>query len=232
MKPRKNFDGVKFNSLTVIRDFECENRQRVVWCRCDCGKEKSIVLAKLKNGSTKSCGRGCKFSPLFRHGLSNTKFYHVWENMISRTTSQNNMHYGGRGIGVCIEWRDFKNFHEDMFESYEETLSIERVDVDSDYSKDNCIWTNQSVQTHNRRKYRGNCESYGVHWCERDKSFICSIVKNKKCYQYYSKDENICKIAYDNASSLLYGDRPNKTEETQDELFLRVKKDLSKKGMI
>jgi hypothetical protein len=231
MKVKKNYDGVKFNHMTVICDFESLTKDRKVWCRCDCGVEKAVMIQKLKNGTTKSCGK-CKYSPNTKHGMTGTSFYLIWENIINRTKDLNNINYGGRGITVCERWKKFLNFKEDMYPSYESHLTIERIDVNKGYFKENCIWETQVVQGHNRRKYRGNCTSYGVHYCERDGLFICSITKNKKNYRFYGKNEEICKIAYDNASSLLYGDRPNKTNEVVDDLFLRIKKELTSKDFI
>ncbi len=48
--------GQKFNKLTVVR--RTDNHGKCVrWlCRCDCGKEISIIGSSLKNGNTRSCG--------------------------------------------------------------------------------------------------------------------------------------------------------------------------------
>lgn len=68
--------------------------------------------------------------------------------------------YGGRGIIVCDEWKNsFENFHSDMHESYlihverhgEDDTSLNRIDNDGIYSKDNCEWATRKIQQRNRK---------------------------------------------------------------------------------
>lgn len=217
MKPRKNFDGVKFNSMTVVHDIPSERGERKVMCQCDCGVIKPVRLAKLKNGNTKSCG-DCTYSPQYKHGMTGTPFYHVWENMIQRTKDESNEHYGGRGIRTCERWQIFSNFMEDMLEGYDPSLTIEREDVNGNYCKDNCTWATRTIQGHNRRKHRGNSKFYGVHWNDRDSRYIMAIVKDNIRCRVYFKDEVDAAKSYDDASEILYGDRPNKTVPSEDKI--------------
>ena len=62
-------------------------------------------------------------------------------------------HYGGRGIKVCDEWKDdFMPFYEwANANGYKDDLTIDRIDVDSGYSPDNCRWVSMTVQSNNRR---------------------------------------------------------------------------------
>lgn len=59
--------------------------------------------------------------------------------------------YGGRGIGVCLRWRSFENFAADMGSTFDEALTLERRNVDGDYSPENCYWATVKEQTRNRR---------------------------------------------------------------------------------
>ena len=70
-------------------------------------------------------------------------------------------HYGGRGIEVCQEWKnDFQAFEEWAFlAGYDENKSrseqsIDRINVDGDYSPDNCRWADCETQNYNRRDTR------------------------------------------------------------------------------
>lgn len=57
--------------------------------------------------------------------------------------------YGARGI--TVEWGKFKDFHHDMRAGYEVGLTLDRIDVNGSYSKDNCQWTTWKQQARNRR---------------------------------------------------------------------------------
>lgn len=139
-------------------------------CDCDCGSSGVIVAAnKLKARHTQSCGclqkdRSLK-SLLERsttHGMSETKLYAIWCAMRSRCnlkTDKNYKHYGGRGISVCSEWNsNFEPFRDWMIENgYVETndrntrYTIDRIDVDGDYTPENCRISTQGTQANNKR---------------------------------------------------------------------------------
>lgn len=56
--------------------------------------------------------------------------------------------YGGRGIRV--KWGSFEDFKKDMLSEYKPGLTLDRVNVDGDYSKENCRWATQKQQNNNR----------------------------------------------------------------------------------
>ncbi len=91
--------------------------------------------------------------------MSNTRFYRIWKDMFTRCNNPNYRlykNYGGRGITICEEWKRFENFRDDMFESYDDKLSIDRIDNNGNYSKENCRWADDTTQNRNRRMFKLN----------------------------------------------------------------------------
>lgn len=87
--------------------------------------------------------------------LNLIKIKQIHRNMIQRcyyTKDKSFKYYGGRGIIVSDEWKDFNNFQYDLGRFWKKGLSIERIDVNGNYCKENCKWIPIGEQNKNRRK--------------------------------------------------------------------------------
>ena len=103
--------------------------------------------------------------------------YATWGMMRHRCNSPKSQHYknyGGRGIKVCPEWDDFWQFVKDMGER-PEGHTLDRIDNDKGYSKENCRWASQTQQTNNTRSVK---KAKGYNWNKTAKKYQARISIN------------------------------------------------------
>lgn len=93
---------------------------------------------------------------MLKHGLAKTREYNIWKNMMRRCYNEGNdsyKYYGKRGIKVCDEWHDVEKFIKDIRElGYNDTLQIDRINVNGDYELDNVRFVTRSEQMRNMNK--------------------------------------------------------------------------------
>ena len=171
--------GLTFGKLTAISELKerCSSGD-VMWeFLCVCGNKIIRSGYSVRASKTYSCGcvkRG-RAGQQVTHGMTNTKVYQVWGGMKNRCNNPKNRHYkdyGGRGITVSTSWDKFENFIRDMGDKAE-GQSLDRIDNNKGYSKENCHWSSWSVQQNNRRnnkliKYKGEIKTMAK-WAEHFK---------------------------------------------------------------
>lgn len=207
-------------SLVPERDIAGNIRHQVE-CLCECGNICISRYDALVEGKTNSCGCYHKdvLKALFTtHGMSNTPLYYRWQGMKDRCYNPNATgyeNYGGRGIKVDSDWLEFEGFYRDMSEDFSEEKDIDRIDFNSDYSKENCRWVLRDIGNHNKSKDSNYTSEYkGVYWDKTKELFVARLYRNgEKLLSKYFKDEYKAALAYDNKSEEVYGDRPNKTSK-------------------
>lgn len=223
MKDLTHVIGVLYGNLKVLEEVESHIAgHRVFLTECLCGTQQRVTWNNLSRGIStrcKQCAIKSRGDAQRVVGVKENKaYYFAWKSMIDRCTNPENSaysFYGGRGISVDPEWVDYPNgflkFKADMGER-PEGYTLDRIDVNKGYSKDNCRWATMSVQNHNKRK-RGNSTT--------SKFIGVSLAKNGwrvqlhhdggKVDNMYCSEEDAA-VAYDNFSEIYYGDRPNSTE--------------------
>ena len=154
----KDITGQRFGSLTISKRHGSVNGRAAWLCACDCGSDYVGTGKEMLSGKVTSCGCGLtRSNRRTTHGKSKSKIYSVWTSMKLRCESPSDASYewyGSRGITVSDEWsKSFDAFYADMGDA-PEGCSIDRIDVDGPYCKDNCKWATASEQSRNRRNNR------------------------------------------------------------------------------
>lgn len=149
-------------------------------CKCKCWTEKYVRRDHLYHWRTISCGcnnlktniykssRKYSFKLYWvlnnsRHGMVNTSFYkkYMWaKRRCENINDEKYKSYWWRWIKIL--WHSFKEFKNDMYSSYikhckefwEKETTLDRIDVNWNYCKDNCRWATWTEQMNNMQKSR------------------------------------------------------------------------------
>jgi hypothetical protein len=147
--------GHTYGEWFVVQFAEKTSSGSCSWlCRCSCGTERPVKGSNLRSGTSRSCRspaheyRGNK-----THGDSKERLYWIYRGILQRCNDPRNEDYGGRGITICDEWRSsYIAFREwALSHGYRDDLTIERKDVNGNYTPENCEWIPHPDQQANKR---------------------------------------------------------------------------------
>lgn len=111
--------------------------------------------------------------------------FKIWVDMrrrVNDTTRPFYNRYGGRGISYDPRWDNFELFWKDMGKTYAHNLSLDRIDNDGDYNKENCRWADWTTQMNNRsnaHKLTFNGKTMGISEWARETGIKRTTIKER-----------------------------------------------------
>lgn len=151
--------GKEYGDLVIIAFKERRSNNRVFIAKCKvCGREREVWLKdvkKLVGTSHKRCSWELPKNDTTKRLRS------IWSHMVDRCTNEKTAHYksyGGRGI-TC-DYKFFVDFYDDFIDSYLahvqeygiKDTTIDRINVNGNYTKSNMRWATILGQLQNKRK--------------------------------------------------------------------------------
>lgn len=158
--PMRNLSGQTLRGVVVLEQISRnKDGQMAYTCTCPCGELIRLTDKTLLNNKGPWICLHPKVypeNPFTRKDSTKRKYpgeYSSWKSMRYRCQDTGNPDYGGRGISVCPEWHLFENFLKDMGPR-PVGQTLDRIDVNGNYTPENCRWADAKTQVLNRRLFK------------------------------------------------------------------------------
>ena len=141
-------------NLKIVKEIEAIGNIRRFTTECiKCGKvsDKYMNIMFASKTWCKCTKTWWKIKPTSSRTIEQRKlrslFYGIRARCVSKHARFYSLYYEK---GIKCEWNSFEEFYRDMWDTYKIGLSIDRIDGDKNYCKENCRWATYEIQNNNR----------------------------------------------------------------------------------
>lgn len=203
-------EGQKFWMLTIIEKTNQKKEHCIAYlCKCDCWNICISPWSRLKSWDIKSCwclikkkcaemGKSKR-----KHWMQWSRFYQIYRAILDRCNNRNVKSYKDYWWrGIKCEWETFERFRDDTYEEYikhcnkywEKETTIDRIDNNWNYCKENCRWATHKEQSRNRRRckkliYKWQKYNSLIELCEHE--WVSYKIVTKRIFRWYKLEDAI-----------------------------------------
>lgn len=178
--------GDKYGSFTIVRFSHYQSKHSYWVHRCECGNEKVMCISYRNHKKITDCGcktqrkkwsRRSRVTNVRVEGLDSDRKYILkllgrMKDRCYNKKSDSYKWYGARGIKICDAWlSDSDKFYTwAKANGFSKGLLIDRIDVNGNYTPDNCRFVDDKTSGRNTRRTMYvtlfGCEKPFIEWCE------------------------------------------------------------------
>lgn len=204
--------GQQYGRL-LIESVYREGKRSYAVCSCSCGNQLVSRIDALQSEATVSCGCLAKENASLlnkSHGMWKSYTYQSWADMKARCLDEDHRHYDRyKDKNICEKWMTFEGFYEDMGERPKNT-TLDRIDNEKGYTKENCRWANASYQARNQKKRNIDTSVSKFKGVGRDlrakrtTGWFFTVTRDYKTARKYCSSEEQAAAYFNYGTALLY----------------------------